>query len=71
MKCEIIETKIYIENEEVTVYGLEFISNNNILKRIENIFCEYDKIIELRKIINDNHVDIRQIGYIIEDYLID
>lgn len=70
MKCEIIETRISIENDEVTVYGLEFISNNNILKRVENIFYEYDKIINLKKLINDNYVDIGQIDYVIEDYLI-
>ncbi len=71
MCCKIIETRIFIENEEVTVYGLEFISENNtVLKRIENIFCEFNKAEELKELINSNDIDISQIDYVIEDFLI-
>ena len=73
VKCEVVTTKIDCDGQQVTVYGLDFYKDNEVVpfKTVKDLFVELNMAQKLKKSIESSDVEEEHIDNIIEDSLIE
>ena len=70
VKCEVIKTEKYIEdNGLVITYGLVYKNDQDILTTVEDVSCNYQFVCSVAKKVESNDVSVIHLIDIIEDEL--